>query len=180
MTPWWLLAARLADAPGDTFLRAPSGMAHSVTEEALSGLAYVMLATGGASPCPPDLGDTVPEPGRRIPKEMLRKTENAFRGPSACTQTPSPGSPCEGAAHLPTGSVYRVRVTRPYAGPSPSCKTAPTSGPRDVLGDVTQRAPRDRCGFLTLRWGQQRCRGRPWGTLGEAPGHGCKQLPSSS
>lgn len=142
-------------------------MAHSVTEEALSGLAYVMLATGGASPCPPDLGDTVPEPGRRIPKEMLRKTENAFRGPSACTQTPSPGSPCEGAAHLParspsgpppgsgcalsapatpihripTGSVYRVLVTRPYAGPSPSCKTAPASGPRDVLGDVTQRAP---------------------------------------
>lgn len=101
VTPWWLLAARLADAPGDAFLRAPSGMAHSVTEEALSGLAYVMLATGGASPCPPDLGDTVPEPGRRIPKEMLRKTENAFRGPSACTQTPSPGSPCEGAAHLP-------------------------------------------------------------------------------
>lgn len=98
--PWWLLVARLADAPGDIFLRAPSGMAHTVTEEALSGLAYVMLGTGGASPCPSDLGDTVPEPGRRIPKEMLRKTENVFRGPSASTQIPSPGSPCEDADHL--------------------------------------------------------------------------------
>lgn len=99
---------------------------------------------------------------------------------------PPPGNGCALSApatpihRIPTGSVYRVLVTRPYAGPSPSCKTAPASGPRDVLGDVTQRAPRDRCGFLTLRWGQRRCRGRPWGTLGEAPGHGCKQLPSSS
>lgn len=68
--------------------------------EALSGLAYVTLGTSSASPCSSDLGDTVPELGRRIPKEMLGKTENVFWGPSTSTEIPSPGSACEDPDHL--------------------------------------------------------------------------------
>lgn len=98
--------------------------------------------------------------GVPLPAHRRQALARRARALPTCPHPPSgppPGNGCALSApatpihRIPTGSVYRVLVTRPYAGPSPSCKTAPASGPRDVLGDVTQRAPRDRCGFLTLR-----------------------------
>lgn len=152
--------------------------------EALTGLASVMLGTGGTSPCPSDLGDTVPEPGRRIPKEMLRQTENVFRGPSASAQIPSPGSACEDSdplsPHLPSSlamaacsvfpplqvPVYRVLVTpslrQAFLFPQ---NGAHASGPVDVLVEVTQLVPRDSCGFLTLPLDSSTAKdglGAPW------------------